>query len=274
MLLPTTDGERPPTKEAREVVEFRILGAIEVIDADGRSLALGGSRCRAMLAALALEPGASLSRERLIDRLWVVPPASAAHAVSVFASRLRSVLGRQRVRCDGTAYRLELDPAELDLARFRFLVHSAREHLDSGDSREAARLLTEGLAIWRGEALACLGGEPLTADVRAFLEEERLAAVETEIDVRLELGQHHELLAELRRLSALHPNRERLTARLMLALYRSGRQVDALEVFASVRARLHDELAVEPGAELRALQRRILGQDPKLGVGGDAAISR
>ena len=255
-------------------MEFRILGAIEVIDADGQSLALGGSRCRAMLAALALEPGTSLSRERLIDRLWAAPPASAAHAVAVFASRLRHVLGRQRVRCHGAAYRLELDPDELDLARFRFLVRVAREHVDSGDPREAARLLAEGLAIWRGEALACLSGEPLTADVRAFLEEERLAAVETAIDVRLELGQHHELLAELRRLTDLHPNRERLRARLMLALYRCGRQVDALELYAAVRARLHDELAVEPGAELRALQRRILGQDPGLEVGGEATIGR
>ena len=137
--------------------------------------------------------------------------------------------------------------------------------MDSGNPRQAACLLAEGLAIWRGEALACLSGEPLTADVRAFLEEERLTAVEIEIDVRLELGQHHELLAELRRLTDLRPNRERLTARLMLALYRCGRQVDALELFAAVRHRLHDELGVEPGTELRALQRSILAHDPALG---------
>ena len=248
-------------------MEFRTLGAIEVIDADGQSLALGGSRCRAMLAALALEAGASVSRESLIDRLWAAPPATAVHAVAVFASRLRRVLGGQRVSCHGAAYRLELDPDELDLARFRFLVRSARERVDSGNPRQAACLLGEGLAIWRGEALACLSGEPLTADVRAFLEEERLAAVETDIDIRLALGQHHELLAELRRLTDLHPNRERLTARLMLALYRCGRQVDALELFATVRRRLHDELAVEPGAELRVLQRRILAHDPALGLG-------
>jgi len=99
-------------------VEFRILGAIEVIDTDGQSLALRGSRCRAMLAALALEPGALVSRESLIDRLWAAPPATAVHAVAVFASRLRRVLGRQRVSCHGAAYRLELDPDELDLARF------------------------------------------------------------------------------------------------------------------------------------------------------------
>ena len=181
-----------------------------------------GSRARAGSLGVAREPdrpslGRSPRDRGARRRRLRIAPASRARAPAGLLPR-RGVPSRAR-------------PGRARSRAFRFLVRSARERVDSGNPRQAACLLAEGLAIWRGEALACLSGEPLTADVRAFLEEERLTAVEIEIDVRLELGQHHELLAELRRLTDLRPNRERLTARLMLALYRCGRQVDALELF-------------------------------------------
>ena len=245
-------------------MEFRILGPIEVVGDDGHSLPLGGSRSRALLAALLLEPGRAVTRERLIDGLWATPPATASHALEVCASRLRRTLGRHRIRCQGHAYRAEVEPHELDLVRFRTLARVGRDAATAGDLGDAAIALADALALWRGESVACLNGEPLAREVRSFLEEERLATVEQDIDVRLALGRHEELVPEVRRLAAAHPTRERLWARLMLALYRCGRQIDALDVFAGVRARLRDELGIEPGPELRAMQRRILEHDAAL----------
>lgn len=245
-------------------MEFRILGPIEVVGDGGESLALGGSRSRALLAALLLQPGHAVTRDALIDGLWASPPASASHALEVCASRLRGTLGRDRIRCQGHAYRAEVEPHELDLVRFRTLVRTGRDAAANGDLEEAASTFAAALSLWRGEAVACLNGEPLAREVRGFLEEERLAAVEVGIDVRLALGLHHELVPELRRLVTVHPTRERLWGRLMLALYRSGRQIDALDVFRGVRARLREELGIEPGPELRTMQRRILEHDPTL----------
>lgn len=245
-------------------MEFRVLGPIEVVDENGESLALGGTGPRALLAALLLEPGRAVTRDRLVAALWDAPPATASHAVEVYVSRLRRAVGGSRIRCQGHAYRVDVEADELDLTRFRALVRIGREAGRAGGLETAADALAAGLALWRGQPLACLNGEPLAADARGYLEEERVAAVEAHVDALLALGRHHELVPELRRLVAEHPSRERLWERLMLGLYRCGRQVDALDVFAGLRTRLSDELGIEPGCGLRELQRRILTHDPTL----------
>ena len=246
-------------------MEFRILGPIEVLDDDGESLPLGGGLARALLSALLLDAGMAVTRESLIDGLWASPPATAPHGLEVSASRLRRTIGRNRIVCHGSAYRIEVNAAELDLARFRTLAKSGRAAAAAGAMEEAATALSAALGVWRGDALACLNGEPFARDARAFLQEERLSALETAIDVDLALGRHDELVSELRRLVAVHPTRERLWGRLMVALYRCGRQIDALEAFTRLRSRLRDELGLEPGPEVRAVHRSILEHDPTLG---------
>lgn len=247
-------------------MEFRILGPIEAIGNDGESLSLGGSRSRALLAALLVDAGMAVNRETLIDGLWASPPPTASHAIEVFVSRLRGTIGRDRIRCHGHAYRFEVDAAELDLARFRMHAREGRAAFAERRFEDSSRALAEALAAWRGDAVACLNGEPLARDVRAFLEEERLAAIEAAVDVDLALGRHDELVPALRRLVVSYPTRERFCGRLMVALYRGGRHIDALDVFARLRSRLCDELGLEPGPETRALHRSILEHDPKLEV--------
>jgi DNA-binding SARP family transcriptional activator len=245
-------------------VEFRILGAIEVVADDGQCLALGGSRSRALLAALLLRPGSAICRDSLIDALWAEPPASASHAVEVYASRLRRAIGKTRIRSQGHAYLVAVDADELDLTRFRALARVGREAALAGRTESAAVTLADALALWRGDPVACLNGEPFAAEARGALAEERFSVVEALLDARLELGLDEELLPELRALVAEHPSRERLWGRLMLALYRSGRQVDALEAYRQLRGRLADELGIEPGPDLHALQRDILRHAPSL----------
>lgn len=256
-------GDRP-CLESGAAVEFRILGPIEVIGDDGESLVLGGTGPRALVAALLLETGRAVTRDRLVAALWESPPTSAAHAVEVYASRLRRTLGRDRIRCRGQAYVADVEPDELDLARFRALAHIGRAASAEGRHDDAADALADALAVWRGDPLACLNGEPFAATARGYLEEERLAVVELDLDARLALGRHEELVPELRALVGEHPTRERLWGRLMLALYRCGRQIDALDAFTRLRGRLRDELGLDPASELFALQRRILTHDPTL----------
>ncbi len=245
-------------------MEFRILGAIEVVTDDGRRLALGGSGPRALLAALLLRAGDAVSRASLIDALWAAPPTSASHAVEVYASRLRRAIGKQRIQSHGHAYRVEVESEELDLARFRCFARAGRTALTDGDAATAADLLSEALSLWRGDPVACLNGEPFAAETRGALDEERLTVTETLLDARLLLGQHEQLLPELRTLVSVHPTREHLRARLMVALYRGGRQIDALNTFRQLRDTLTSELGIEPGPELHLLQRRILAHDPTL----------
>ena len=248
----------------RSSLEFRVLGPIEVVAENGESLALGGNGPRALLAALLLQEGRVVPRDWLIEALWQWPPPSASHAVEVYVSRLRSTLGGDRIVSQGHAYRASVGPDELDLTRFRALAHTGRNAVRRGDLERGADALAAALAIWSGAPLACLNGEPLAAEARRYLEEERLATIEAALDCRLALGHHEELVPELHELTGAHPTRERLSARLMLALYRDGRQVDALDVFRRVRDRLSDELGIEPGPDLKDMQLRILRQDPTL----------
>jgi YVTN family beta-propeller protein len=245
-------------------VDFAILGPLEARD-DGRGLKLGGPKQRAVLAMLLLDANRPVSRDRLIDKLWgESPPQSAAHTLDDYVSRLRRILGGARIERGPAGYLIRVEPGELDLERFEALLEQGRSAAAEGDAAQASAVLGEALGLWRGRALADLEFEPFAASESERLEERRLLAVEARIDAELELGRGSELVGELERLVAEHPFRERLLGQLMLALYRAGRQADALAAYQAGRRRLAAELGLEPGPELRELERRILAHDPVL----------
>jgi DNA-binding SARP family transcriptional activator/class 3 adenylate cyclase len=249
-------------------MDFRILGPLEVLD-EGREVALGGSKQRALLAVLVLHANETLSTDRLIEELWGEhPPATAAKTVQVHVSRLRKALasGGDLIVTREHGYRLELDPDRLDAHRFERLLAQARDELAAEHPRQAAAALDEGLALWRGEPLADLAYEPFAQREVARLADLRVAALELRIDARLALGGHTEVIGELEALIAEHPFRERLRAQLMLALYRADRQADALQAYQDARRKLVEELGIEPGERLRELERAILAQDPALAL--------
>jgi DNA-binding SARP family transcriptional activator/tetratricopeptide (TPR) repeat protein len=251
----------------RGVLELRLLGTLEA-RRGGEPVMLGGAKPRALLADLLVHLGTPVSVDRLIDDLWGErPPASAGHAIEVYVSQLRKALDPERVgllASSSGGYSLEIDPDSVDAPRFEGLLDEGRSALAVGEPSRANALLLEGLRLWRGPALADLAYEPFAQTEIARLEELRVAAVEARIEAELALGQAAELVGELEALVAAHPFRERLLAQLMLALYRSGRQADALGAFRSARQTLVDELGVEPGPELRALESAILRQDDSL----------
>ncbi|MEA2283178.1 MAG: peptide/nickel transport system substrate-binding protein [Solirubrobacteraceae bacterium] len=245
-------------------MEFRILGPLEVLH-EGRVLALGGSKPRALLACLLLHANEVVSRDQLIDSLWGdAAPASAQPSLDSYVARLRGLLGHNRIVRRRPGYLLVVEPAELDLARFEALLHAAREHAADGDLTTAASELRAALSLWRGPALADLVYESFASDEAQRLEERRLVAFEERFDVELAAGGGTELVAELEALARDHPLRERLLGQLMLALYRAGRQAEALAVFQAARVGLADELGLSPGPPLRDLEERILRHDPGL----------
>jgi predicted ATPase/DNA-binding SARP family transcriptional activator len=245
-------------------LQFRLLGPLAVT-VDGEPLALGGQKRRALLAALLLEANRIVSRDRLIDALWgEEPPDTARNTIQVYVSQLRKLLPEGTLETEPPGYRLIVDPDTVDLFHFIGLTQQARAALTVGNAADAAETLREALALWRGSALADLAWEPLAQGEVVRLEELRLAALEDRIDADLALGRHGQLVAELEQLAAEHPLRERLRGQLMLALYRSGRQADALAVYQRARRALVDELGIEPGDSLRKLERAILEQDPSL----------
>jgi DNA-binding SARP family transcriptional activator/class 3 adenylate cyclase len=254
-------------------VEFRILGPLEILDDQGQRLALGGAKQRALLAVLLLHAGQVVAVERLVDELWGEdPPDTAAHSLQVYVANLRKVLEPTRTKRSAggvlqtrpPGYLLQVGPEELDLARFERLAGQGRAALAAGDPAGAARLLGEALGLWRGWALADVALAVSGQGEVVRLEERRLAALEDRIEAELALGRHRELVGELQALVAAHPLRERIHGQLMVALYRSGRQADALAAFKRARDRLVEELGIEPGAELQELERAILAQDPNL----------
>ncbi|MFL5828781.1 MAG: glutaminyl-peptide cyclotransferase [Solirubrobacteraceae bacterium] len=248
------------------MVEFRILGPLEVVEHD-RPLVLGGPKQRALLAVLLLHRGEVVSTERLSDELWGErPPASAAKTVQAYVSNLRRALGDGLLVTRGHGYLLQTERGQLDVDRFEALVDAGRTALGEGDARRASERLREALALWRGPPLSDFAYEPFAQAETARLQEERLAALEDRIDADLALGRHAALVGELEALVREHPLRERFQAQLMLALYRSGRQADALERYQETRRKLTDELGIEPGQELQELERAILNQDPELGA--------
>ena len=247
-------------------MEFRLLGPLEVTE-HGRSLALGGVKQRSLLAVLLLNANQVVSADRLIDELWGdAPPPTAAKSLQVHVSRLRKELGDGRLATRTPGYVLYVDPSELDLARFERLVGEA----NGSDPRSAGEKLREALGLWRGPALADLAYEPFAQTDIARLEELRLAAIEQRTEADLAGGRHAELVGELETLVAEHPLRERLRYQLMLALYRSGRQAEALEAYRDARRALSQELGLEPSEELKQLERSILNHDTAVDYSGEA----
>jgi predicted ATPase/DNA-binding SARP family transcriptional activator len=245
-------------------MEFSVLGPLEVRD-EGHTLLLGGPKPRGLLALLLLHPREPLSADRIALALWGEDaPAGAAKTVQVHVSRLRRALGPDAVVTTSAGYAIDPGAGELDADRFARLVADGRRALDAGDFRRASAALREALALWRGPPLGDLGSLPFAAAEVARLEEQRLEALELRIDADLADGRDAELVAELAGLVQQHPWRERLHAQLMLALYRSGRQADALDAYHRARGVLVDELGIEPGPELAALHHEILAQDPGL----------
>ncbi len=242
-------------------MEFRILGPLEVVE-HGRALGLGSRKQRALLALLLLHADEVVSRDRLIDELWHGdPPAAAETTLRSHVSRLRSALGAPRLLSRAPGYMLVVAPDELDTARCERLLAEGREALAQGRAAGAAERFRSALALWRGPPLADVAYEPFAQGEIGRLEEMRLVILEERVEADLALGRHADLVGELEALVAEHPLRERLRGQLMLALYRSGRQADALESFLEARRILTEELGLEPSEALKDLQRAILAHD-------------
>ena len=249
-----------------DAVEFRILGPLEA-SRHGQPLELGAGKQRALLVLLLLRAGEIVSTDRLIDALWGErPPPSALNSVHIYVSQLRKALGNGRLETHGHGYLLALEPEQLDLGRFERLLGDGRELLTSGDADRAAGALRAALGLWRGPPLSDVAFEPFAQAEIARLDELRLAAHEERIEADLALGRHAELVPELEGLVREHPLRERLRAQLMLALFRSGRQSEALDAYQQARKLLSTELGLEPGRRLRELEAAILRQDAQLHV--------
>jgi len=248
-------------------VKVGILGPFEVQVGDTGTIALGGLRQRAVLAVLTLQANQVVSTDRLIDELWGDQARPrAAHTLQVFISRLRSRLGAggSRLITRPPGYVFELNVDDVDAAVFERMIAGARAGLAAGSASEAEAQLVQALALWRGSPLADFTYEPFAQATIARLEELHLSAREELIETRLVLGLESEVISDLEFLIREQPFRERPRAQLMLALYRSGRQADALEAFQDARRALVEELAIEPGAALRELEQAILRQDPTL----------
>jgi DNA-binding SARP family transcriptional activator len=260
----------PPPERA--AVEFRILGPFEA-DRGGRSLLPRGRRQQSLLASLLLHANQVVSTTRLIDDLWgEEPPETAAKMVHMYVSELRKVL-EPDVAAGATSrvlitrppgYMLRVEPDELDANRFAQLIDEGRLALADARPAAASAVLDEALALWRGPPLAEFSDQPFAQTEAARLEELRLTALEDRIEAGLALGSEATLVGELEALVAAHPLRERLRRQLMLALYRSGRQAEALDAYKKTRELLIDELGIEPSRALHDLERAILRQDPSL----------
>src|SRR5215207_465474 len=249
---------------APRAMDYQILGPLEVRGERG-AVALGGPKPRAILAVLLLHPNEPVSAERLAMAVWGEEAAAGTpRNVQVNISRLRSALGDDVVTTTPAGYQLLVRSGELDAQRFEVLVEQGRRALAAGQAREAAAVLREAEGMWRGPPLADLEKVPFAAAEIARLEERQLAAIEARVAAEAAAGRHAELVSELRRLVAEHPTREGFAAQLMLALYRCGRQADALDAYQDARRRLAEDIGVEPGPELRALQLAILNHDPSL----------
>ena len=251
---------------AGQAIQFGLLGPLEA-RLGGRALPLGGSKQRGVLALLLLRANEVVSSDRLIDELWgAKPPTTAATALQVHVSQLRKALqaGAEALLTRAPGYVLAIVPDQLDLRRFERLVAEGERALADGDPASASASLRSALALWRGPPLADLAFEPFAQAPVARLEELRLVVIEARIEADLALGHHSELATELEALVAEHPLRERLRGQLMVALYRGGRQADALAAYRDARTTFVEELGIEPGDNLRRLERLILRQDRTL----------
>jgi DNA-binding SARP family transcriptional activator/streptogramin lyase len=252
-------------------MEFRILGPVEAVEGS-RSLPLGGAKQQALLAVLVLNANRAVSTDRLIDALWGErAPDGAAHTIQVFVSQLRKALRVDGERSpdellvtQGRGYVLRIEPDRVDLYRFEALIDRGRKVLADRDPAGASALLREALDLWRGAPLAGLEDEPFAQPHIARIEDLRLSAVEDRIEADLAMGRHAELVGELQALASEFPLRERLRGQLMLALYRSGRQAEALSAYRDAKQMLAEELGIDPTPDLQRLEGAILRQDPDL----------
>ena len=249
------------------MLEYRILGPLQV-SSDGRPVPINGRNPRSLLTLLLLRANEAVSTERLVTEIWgESPPKSAAASLQNAVSQLRKALGPDTLVTKPPGYAIVVEPGQLDLARFERLVRASRDALPA----ERSRLLREALALWSGPALADSELESFAQDEARRLEELRLAATEELLDSELELERHREVLPELEALLRANPLRERLRAQLMLALYRSGRQADALTAYHEGRRLLVDDLGIEPSRSLQQLYAQILRQERVLEAGASAA---
>src|SRR5918994_4146843 len=249
-------------------MDFRILGPLEVDDR-GRRLSLRGPRQRALLVSLLLRAGEIVPEERLLEEVWRGdPPPSGGASLRVRISQLRKALAAAgsppALATRPPGYVLEVDAGQVDALRFERLLGEGRAQLAEGDPAAAAETLREALELWRGPALAEFADDPFAAAEGARLDELRIEAVEERVEAELALGRHRELAAELDGLASEHPFRERLRAQLMLALYRSGRQAEALAAYRDARNVHVEELGIEPTRRLQELEQAILRQDASL----------
>ena len=251
-------------------MRFQLLGDLAVWDDNGKPLPVVGPSRRGLLAILLLHAGEVLTADRLIDELWGErAPATAAKSLQVHVWRLRKALGANGsgggpLATQGGGYVLRVAPGQLDVEVFERLLGEGRAALSDGQAQAASIALTQALALWHGPALAEFDDQPFARDASSRLEELHLEAIEARIDADLLLGRHRALIAELESLVAANPLRERLRAQLMLALYRSGRQAEALAIYRETSDLFDDELGLQPGAELAGLQRAVLAHDPSL----------
>jgi DNA-binding SARP family transcriptional activator len=240
---------------------FLLLGPLEV-SSDGEAVELPGGKPSALLARLLLDSDRVIAVEELVESLWGErAPPSAQKVLQVYVSQLRKVLGPRQIETRAPGYRVRVERDEHDLGRFERLVERAR---DEADARQRAALLTEALSLWRGRPLAEFRDEPFAGAAARRLEELRLGALEQRIEAELEIGEHARLVTELEALVDQEPLREWPRRQLMLALYRSGRQAEALERYRAGRKLLVDELGIEPSPRLQELERAILRHDPAL----------
>ncbi len=254
-------------------MQVALLGDLQVLDDDQNDLVITGAKLRALLAVLALHVGRALPADQLVDALWgEEPPAAARNGLQGLVSKLRRALGSTSlVAMRGGGYALELPPDAVDVHRFQQLVGAGRAAAVGGDAARAIELLAEADSLWRGDALAEFAYEDFASVEASRLSELRLAAVEERLDMELQLGRHRGVIGELEALVTAHPLRERPRGLLMIALYRAGRQADALRTFQEGRHILGEELGLDPGPELRQLEAAILAQDPSLDAPAIAA---
>ena len=260
-------------------MQFQILGTLEA-RRDRNQVALGPAKQRTLLAILLVHANELVSSDRLIEELWPQPPETAANTLQVYVGKLRKALEPERrsgasgellvTRAPG--YMLRVEAGELDSERFETLLGDGTSARERGDHADAAEALSAALSLWRGDALAEFAYEPFAQGEIARLEELRTIAVEERLEADLALGRHSAVLGELETLVREHPLRERLHAQLMLALYRCGRQADALEVYGQARETLDEELGLAPSPELQRLQTAILRQEPALEVSIEAPV--
>jgi DNA-binding SARP family transcriptional activator len=245
-------------------VEFRILGPLQVLR-DGQAVEPGSPKQRALLVNLLVHHGQVVSRDRLIEDLWSgSPPSTGLGVLQNYISQLRKALGADVVVTRGPGYALDIEATAVDSVRFERLVDEARAALGGGDATGTIDLVRRALGLWHGPALADVAGEPFAQAEISRLDELRASAMEIELEAELTAGRHREAISRFEALLSEHPLRERLWWLLMLALYRSGRQADALRAYQRARSHLRDELGIDPGPELRDLESSILRQDPAL----------